>query len=456
MQYLRYISLIILSLALASCGGSSGGRTDSGTTAVMINLGQRATSLGIVSTQTIPVSVNQVRFYISGVGMSPVERTISIAASNTVEETFEITNGSGRHFEVFSYDNSGTLIYYGDTYADLEGAPTVVSITMVSVSSDTPPTFGGAVTATAATGTEIDLSWSAATDDVTASPNIVYLVYMSTTSGGQDFLTEPSFTTAAGATTYTITGLFASTTYYFVVRAKDEAGNIDNNNREVSTTTQTPSDSTPPTFGGAVTASAASGTEINLSWSAATDDVTASSNIVYLIYMSTTSGGEDFTALPNFTADAGTTAYTVTGLFASTTYYFIIRAKDEAGNVESNTTEVSVITQTPLDSAPPTFGGAVTAKTKSGTNIDLSWSAATDDITTSSNIVYLVYVSTTSGGEDFTALPNFTTTAGATTYVLTGLESATTYYVVVRARDEAGNIESNTVEISATTNKGKK
>ncbi|NOZ69437.1 MAG: fibronectin type III domain-containing protein, partial [Deferribacteres bacterium] len=70
----------------------------------------------------------------------------------------------------------------------------------------------------------MDISWTAATDDTTQQSNIVYLIYMSTTSGGQDFQAQPDFTTTAGATSYRVTGLFASTTYYFVVRAKDEAG----------------------------------------------------------------------------------------------------------------------------------------------------------------------------------------------------------------------------------------
>ena len=166
---------------------------------------------------------------------------------------------------------------------------------------------------------------------------------MSTTSGGQDFQAQPDFTTTAGATSYRVSGLLASTTYYFVVRAKDEAGNVDTNTAEVSATTQTPADTTPPTFGGATGATAVSSSEIDLSWTAATDDVTPSSGIVYLIYFSTTSGGQDFQT-PNYTTAAGATTYAVTGLSSSTTYYFVVRAKDEAGNVDTNTAEVSATT----------------------------------------------------------------------------------------------------------------
>ncbi|NOZ69991.1 MAG: fibronectin type III domain-containing protein, partial [Deferribacteres bacterium] len=140
----------------------------------------------------------------------------------------------------------------------------------------------------------------------------------------------------------------------------------------------------------------------------------------------------------------------VTGLFASTTYYFVVRAKDEAGNVDNNTAEVSATTQTPPDTTPPTFGGATSATAVSSSGIDLTWNAATDNVTASSNIVYLIYLSTTSGGQNFQT-PNYTTAAGATSYAVTGLNSSTTYYFVVRAKDEAGNVDNNTVEVSATT-----
>ncbi|HEC97679.1 MAG TPA: fibronectin type III domain-containing protein [Nitrospirae bacterium] len=443
MRYTLYIMLIVLTLTGASCGGGSNGILSSDRTTVVIGLGQRATESEAVPTQVIPSAVSYVKFYISGAGMSPIERTISVNVTNVIEEVFEVPNGLNRHFTVFAYDDSDTLLYYGDTHKNLKGTPTTVTVTMVYMGDQTPPTFDGAQTAKVVSSTDIDLTWTAATDDVTPSADIVYLIYISSTSGGQDFLVPASFTTAAGATTYTVTGLASSTTYYFVVRAKDEAGNIDTDTVELSATTL---DATPPTFAGAQTAAAASSTDIDLTWTAATDDVTASANIIYMIYISTTPVGENFLT-PNYTTAAGATAYTVTGLTSSKTYYFVVRAKDEAGNVDTNTVEVSAIT---LDAIPPTFAGVKTAAAASSTDIDLTWTAASDNVTPQSNIVYLIYISSTSGGQDF-LVPAILTTAGATTYPATGLVSSTTYYFVVRAKDEAGNVDTNTVERSATT-----
>ncbi|HSP55679.1 MAG TPA: hypothetical protein VLS25_08825 [Dehalococcoidia bacterium] len=76
----------------------------------------------------------------------------------------------------------------------------------------------------------------------------------------------------------------------------------------------------------------------------------------------------------------------------------------------------------------------------------LSWSAATDDVTPSALIVYDIFVATTSGGENFSA-PTWTTPPGVTTYETPGLPSHETFYFVVRARDQAGNEDRNTVEV---------
>ncbi|NOZ69439.1 MAG: hypothetical protein GXP46_09420 [Deferribacteres bacterium] len=189
MRYLRYISILALSLTLVSCGGGGGSTSGAGSTTVWINLGQASIISGVVSSGTIPSSVSSVRFYISGSGMAPVERTITIAGGGTIAERFEIPNGENRHFQVFSYNSSGDMIYYGDAYADMNGVPTSVTITMVA--NKIPPTFGGATNATAASSTEIDISWTAATDDITQSSDMVYLIYISTTSGGQNLLTDP-------------------------------------------------------------------------------------------------------------------------------------------------------------------------------------------------------------------------------------------------------------------------
>lgn len=77
-------------------------------------------------------------------------------------------------------------------------------------------------------------------------------------------------------------------------------------------------------------------------------------------------------------------------------------------------------------------------------SVTLKWSAATDPNTPSSQIVYDIFYSTTSGGEDYST-PSWTTGPGATSYTVQLMSYAAAYFVV-RARDTAGHEDQNTVE----------
>lgn len=318
------------------------------------------------------------------------------------------------------------------------------SATTLAVADTMPPTFAGATSAVSTGASSIRLTWSAATDNASASNQIVYLVYQASSAGGQNFA-APTYTTLAGVTSYEVTGLSPSTTYHFVVRARDQAGNIDANTAGVNAATT--GDVVAPAFGGVATASAVGASSVALSWAPATDDVTASNQIVYLVYQASSSGGQSF-ASPTFTTMSGATGFVVSGLAPATTYYFVVRARDLAGNVDANTVERSAATGS--DTTPPTFAGATGATGVSASSLEVTWAPATDNVSSSAQIVYELYASTTSGGQTF-GNPTATTPAGVTSHTLTGLLASTTYHVVVRARDEAGNLDGNTVQVNATT-----
>jgi hypothetical protein len=75
------------------------------------------------------------------------------------------------------------------------------------------------------------LSWDAAADEVTPAGDIVYDVFHATKAGGEDFA-SPTYTTERGATSFTTPLLASDDTHYFVVRARDLAGNRDGNKAE--------------------------------------------------------------------------------------------------------------------------------------------------------------------------------------------------------------------------------
>lgn len=221
---------------------------------------------------------------------------------------------------------------------------------MMTSSADTNPALFEGATSAVTAPSAVTLSWKAARDEVSPSAKIVYLVYQSTTAGGENFA-MPSYTTQAGATNYAVTGLEGSTKYYFVVRSRDEAGNIDTNTKEVSATTPADKDTQAPKFAGLETATA-NGTRVTLRWTAATDNMSTAAQIVYLIYQSDIAGGEKF-ATPSYTTQPGAVSYDVSGLAAGSTYYFVVRAKDAAGNIDTNSVEKNVKT------ASPTLSGNV-------------------------------------------------------------------------------------------------
>ncbi len=207
----------------------------------------------------------------------------------------------------------------------------------------TAPRFSGLTTATATGTTTVDLQWSAASDDRSAASQITYQVFVATGSLRQNFAT-PSFQTAPGATMYTVSGLDLATKYYFIVRARDEAGNSDGNLTERSATTLQQPDTMAPTFAGA-SGTSVTGNTITLSWTQGSDDVASPAQLRYALFLSKTAGGQDFNK-PEVITPSGVSNYTVTGLDAQTAYYLVARAQDPAGNRETNTVEKTATTGT--------------------------------------------------------------------------------------------------------------
>ena len=71
------------------------------------------------------------------------------------------------------------------------------------------------------------------------------------------------------------------------------------------------------------------------------------------------------------------------------------------------------------------------------------WSTRAMAMTTGA--IYDVYQASSPGAEDFSA-PTYTSRPGATSFVTPPLAADKPVYFVVRARDKAGNEDSNTVE----------
>ena len=262
--------------------------------------------------------------------------------------------------------------------------------------------------AVALSTTEIRLTWS------DASPNESgFKVERST--NGTDF--TKIATVPTDVTTYTNTGLTASTTYFYRVRAYNGGGNSEYTGTESATTDAPPV--TIPADPTNLVANAISATEIALAWSDNSNDETG-------FKIERSADGSSFTQIATVAAD--TTTYTNTGLTASTTYFYRVRAYNGAGNseytgIESATTDAPPVT-IPAD---PTN---LVANAISATEIALAWSDNSNDETG-------FKIERSADGSSFTQIA--TVAADTTTFSNTGLTASTSYTYRVRAYNSAGD-----------------
>jgi hypothetical protein len=201
--------------------------------------------------------------------------------------------------------------------------------------------------------------------------------------------------------------------------------------------------SSPVTFGGATSLAPASTTALLVTWGSAADaaSLDGSALFTYRVYLATSPGGENFSA-PTVESTPGASSVVIdTGLTAGTKYYVVVRAVDATGHEDTNTSEQSATTQ--VDSTPPAFEGVTAVASAPEASLTISWQAATDDLTPAPGIVYEVFLATTAGAENLN-LPDAVSQPGATSLTVTGLSQASTmYYVVVRAVDAAGNVDTS-------------
>lgn len=112
---------------------------------------------------------------------------------------------------------------------------------------------------------------------------------------------------------------------------------------------------------------------------------------------------------------------------------------------------LDTLTGTFGDGTPPTFAGITSLTPQSSGALLASWAAATDG---SLPITYFVYIQANTATGLFSTTPYGTQTTSLKIFALPGgaeLVSGTTYFVGVRAIDGSGNLNTNTVSLSAVS-----
>jgi len=81
----------------------------------------------------IPASVQSIKVTVTAPGMPTLSKTENVSAQISASITIEVPNGQSRHFVVDALDSGNALLYSGNTYADLSGAPVTLTINMAYV-----------------------------------------------------------------------------------------------------------------------------------------------------------------------------------------------------------------------------------------------------------------------------------------------------------------------------------
>jgi chitodextrinase len=198
----------------------------------------------------------------------------------------------------------------------------------------------------------------------------------------------------------------------------------------------------------AYSASATDG-RAQLTWVAPGDDGYSGKATQYQMFRATQAFTEGTlgtaTAVPGVPAPLGAgllQTMSVTGLRGETTYYWSIRAVDEAGNVGA----LSAVVPAKTNDVPPAAVRNLTGKTLGFTEIQLTWTATGDDDTigtaTSAEIRFLPGALSSRNFGTAQLVPDLPPPAASgvsQTVTVTNLAPGATYHFALVAKDAAGN-----------------
>jgi chitodextrinase len=337
-----------------------------------------------------------------------------------------------------------------------------------------PPSVPTGLGATVMSASRIDLNWNASTDDVAVS--------------GYDIERNGTvFTTTGAQTTYSDTTVSPGTTYTYRVVARDLSGNTSDPSTGVTVTTPAQSqlfvpaadahvdESTPTTnFGTTTTLRVDGGTgthvESYLSFALSGLSGTVRQAMLRLWVSSGTGDGpivtptstgwtENGITWSNKPAPTGATITDIGGLSTGTwvdvdvtntvvgngTYAFRLSGESTDG-VDFHSREGAndpqlVVTMGGPDTQPPTAPTNLHGTAGSPNQVDLSWTASTDDVAVAN---YQIFRGSTQIATIGPTATNFSDTT---------VSADTTYTYTVRAGDRAGNTSaaSNAVTVTTTT-----
>jgi len=220
-------------------------------------------------------------------------------------------------------------------------------------------------------------------------------------------------------------------------------------------------------WSGTAAAQTAADSTVTLLWTATGDDGTTGTATTYdLRYRTVNVTGTDtlswwnaatsVSGLPTPHASGATDSVRVRGLTPLTTYYFILRVADEVPNW--STYSNIAVKATTGDATAPAGITTLALVSVTGTSMTVRWNAPGDDGSTGTATSYDIRYSTSAitsanfgSATQVTGEPTPLVAGTQQSFTISGLSGSRTYYVAMKATDDAGNVSVLSNVVSGTT-----
>ena len=309
--------------------------------------------------------------------------------------------GSGNNFNLSSSLDAGTYYIRVESYSSRTGEYTLYT---EFEEEQTAPATPSAPTAIANSSSSVDISWSSVEDAT------YYQLYQSTSnssSSGTKVYDDDGTST-------TQDNLSANTTYYYWLKACNDAGCSDFS--QVSTVVTEEEEQTAPSTPPSPTATANSSSSVYISWSSVSEAT------YYQLYQNTSNSSSSATEI----YEGSSTNTTESGLTGNTTYYYWLKTCNDAGC--SDFSQVSTVITEEEEQTAPSTPPSPTATANSSSSVYISWSSVEDAT------YYQLYQSTSNSSLSTTKVYD----DDGTSTTQENLNSNTTYYYWLKACNNAG------------------
>ncbi|MFH1442825.1 MAG: fibronectin type III domain-containing protein [Candidatus Micrarchaeota archaeon] len=364
-------------------------------------------------------------------------------AYSSMTNTFTTTGGTSHSRTLTGLQNGQSYNYYVRCIDTAENANTADYAISFSVAADTIPAIlsNGLPTGTLPIGTtSATLSIStneAATCRYSTTPNVAYSSMTNT------------FTTTGGTShSRSLTGLQNGQSYAYYVRCIDTAGNANPTDYAISFSVAT--DTTSPAAITNLAASSSTDTQVTLQWTSPGDDGSAGIATSYDVRYSTSAitaanfgGAIPATGEPSPQVAGSTESYTVSGLSASTTYYFAIKTADEIPNWSALSNVITRTTNPTPDTTAPVLSNPRPAR-----NYIFPSGTTSTVIGFDTNEPASCRFSTVQGVPYNSMTSSFIATGNSHSATVSSLQNGQSYNYYARCIDTSGNLNNSDYPLS--------